>query len=839
MFPARELGNYVMPDQRYRVLVLATHVVQYASPLYRALAKDPRLETLVGYCSLQGSEPGFDREFGVQVQWDVPLLDGYKWVHVPNRSLRPRLGHFFGLWNPGLWKLIRKGNFDAIVIYAGYMCASFWLAVLAARLSHTAFLFGTDATSLAPRDARSWKVAVKKLFWPRLFRLADQVIVPSSGTRELMLSLGLPGDAVTLTPYCVENDWWMRQSKQADRAAVRASWGIPSDDTVFVFSGKLQPWKSPQDLLRAFAQANLSNAHLVFAGDGPLRQQLEAEAAWLDVASRVCFLGFVNQSQLPAVYAASDLLVLPSEYEPFGVVVNEAMCCGCVPVASARCGSARDLVAPVSPDLVFQCGNVGALAKILREVASNRARLQTLAHAARAHIETWSPRENIVATVEAIKNAVAHRRSRSSETTTAASAGHPAPSATQEAARMKLLVYSHFFAPCVGGVETIVQSLARGLSEPRAAKGAAVFDVTLVTQTPAGSYNDAALPFHVVRRPSLLQLWRLIRSSDVVHVAGPALAPLLFSRLARKPLVIEHHGYQAVCPNGLLFHHPSNAVCPGHFQAGNYLECMNCNAKIEGSLGALKLLAFTFLRRALSRRAAANIAPSRHVAGRQAFPRTTVIFHGVADPSRGADANKETLAGENRSFAYLGRLVVEKGVSVLLDAARLLRAQGRSGVQVLIIGDGPARPRLQNQITASHLESCVHITGFLAGDALERELRAVSTIVIPTIMDETAGLAALEQMARGRAVIASAVGGLQEIVAGTGLTFPARDASALAAAMRRILDEPGLASTLGALARQRVLQSFSLPAMIDAHARLYRGLFPSTNTQQVLSPPHD
>jgi len=109
-----------MPDQRYRVLVLATHVVQYASPLYRALSSDPRLETLVAYCSLQGSEPGFDPEFGVQVQWDVPLLDGYKWVHVPNKSLRPRLGHFFGLWNPGLWKLIRKGNFDAVVIYTGY-----------------------------------------------------------------------------------------------------------------------------------------------------------------------------------------------------------------------------------------------------------------------------------------------------------------------------------------------------------------------------------------------------------------------------------------------------------------------------------------------------------------------------------------------------------------------------------------------------------------------------------------------------------------------------------------------------------------------------------------------
>lgn len=391
---------------------------------------------------------------------------------------------------------------------------------------------------------------------------------------------------------------------------------------------------------------------------------------------------------------------------------------------------------------------------------------------------------------------------------------------------MKLLLYSHFFPPNVGGVETVVLNLARGLSERRDVNGAVEFEVTLVTQTAGGNNNDSSLPFRVVRRPGYAQLWRLIRSSDVVHIAGAALAPLFLACLARKPYVIEHHGYQATCPNGLLFHHPTNAVCPGHFQAGNYLECMNCNAKIEGSLGALRLLASTFLRRAGARSAATNIAPSHHVANRQGLPRTAVIFHGVADPFAGAEEKKEPPALENRTFAYVGRLVTEKGVSVLLEAARLLQAQGHA-VKVLIIGDGPERPNLEKQITTSHHESCVRITGFLSGEALQRELRNLATIVIPTIMEETAGLAALEQMARGRTVIASSVGGLKEIVEGVGLTFPPADACALAEAMKRILDEPGLASSIGALARQRVLQSFSLSAMIDAHARIYRAIVPS------------
>lgn len=397
-----------MPDQRYRVLFIASHVVQYQSPVFRRLAAHPKLDIHVAYCTLKGAEAAFDPEFGARVQWDIPLLDGYRWSELPNRGSDKE--SFLGLCNPGLWNLIRTGNYDAVVCYVGYVRASFWIARLAAKLSNAAFLFGTDATSLISRDRRSWKVSLKRILWPWLFALADQVMVPSSGTRDLLLSLGLPRDSVTLTPYCVENDWWIEQSKKVCRVAVRASWRIPAEDAVILFSAKLQPWKRPLDLLHAFAKADLSSAFLVFAGEGPLRPQLEAEAIALGVASRVRFLGFVNQSQLPAVYAASDLLVLPSEYEPFGVVVNEAMCCGCVPTASDRCGAARDLVVPVSPGLVFPCEDIGTLAGILREVVSDPERLQTLARAARTHIQTWSPRENIASTIAAVARAVQRRR---------------------------------------------------------------------------------------------------------------------------------------------------------------------------------------------------------------------------------------------------------------------------------------------------------------------------------------------------------------------------------------------------------------------------------------------
>jgi glycosyltransferase involved in cell wall biosynthesis len=399
-----------VPERRYRVLAVAAHPVQYMAPIFRRMAVHTALDLHVAYCSLRGAEAGHDPEFGASIQWDIPLLDGYSWSVVPNRGSRDE--SFFGLRNPGLWKLIRSGNYDVILCFTGYLNATFWIACLAAKYSKTAFLFGSDATTLTPRDGRAWKSILKKIFWPRLFRLADQVIVPSSGAYDLMLSLGLPEERVTLTPYTVDNDWWIQRAAQVDRIAVRAGWGASPSGAVLLFCAKLQPWKRPLDLLHAFAKSRLSDGLLVFAGEGPLRAELQSEAAALGVAERVRFLGFVNQSQLPAIYVAADLMVLPSEYEPFAVVINEAICCGCAVVASDRVGAARDLVMPVAPHFVFPCGDVDALARILKGAFADRLRLQSIAHAALTHIQTWSPESNIAATIDAIRISVARSSGR-------------------------------------------------------------------------------------------------------------------------------------------------------------------------------------------------------------------------------------------------------------------------------------------------------------------------------------------------------------------------------------------------------------------------------------------
>lgn len=414
-----------VPDNnpRYRVLTVASHPVPYAVCVFRALSNHPQLDFQVAFCSLRGTTPDYDPEFDTTVQWDVPLLDGYTWTHVPNRGSGAE--NFFGLYNPGLWKLIWRGRFDAVNCHLGYRSASFWIAFFAARLSGTAFLFGTDAASLAPRDASSWKSSVKRLLWPHLFGLADQVTVPSSAGADLMRSLGIGNERISVTRFVVDNDWWTDQAARSDRGATRAAWGVSERDLVVLFSAKLQSWKRPLDLLRAFAAAAIPNSVLVFAGEGPLRAEIESEATVLGIAASVRILGFANQSQLPAIYSSADLFVLPSSYDPCPVVVCEAMVCGLPVLLSDEIRGRFDLVQRGLTGDIFPCGDIEALAASLRRLLSDRATLTALSANARARMTTWSPRENVRATVAAIACAVAHRRGHDTVNVTSPGADSP------------------------------------------------------------------------------------------------------------------------------------------------------------------------------------------------------------------------------------------------------------------------------------------------------------------------------------------------------------------------------------------------------------------------------
>jgi glycosyltransferase involved in cell wall biosynthesis len=379
----------------------------------------------------------------------------------------------------------------------------------------------------------------------------------------------------------------------------------------------------------------------------------------------------------------------------------------------------------------------------------------------------------------------------------------------------KVVLYTFSWLPRVGGIETLTAALATGLTEC-SKMGHPGVEVVLVTESAADGMDDGQFPFRVVRRPGLLELIREIRAADIVHLANAALRPLLIAHVLGKIRVIEHDGYQVVCPNGLLIFGRERSVCPGHFMAARYHKCLHCSRSNFGSVGSLRALILTFVRRWLAQRANANIVPSRHMGIRVSLPRANLIYHGTEPVNLEAAVDSEGPV----CFAFAGRLVPEKGVDVLLKAAHQL-SRSTDEFRVQIVGDGPERARLERLAAELGLEARVKFVGPVPAKRVNAVLSQVSAVVIPSVWEDCAPVVALEQMMQGRLVIASDIGGLGETVDGYGLKFPAGDVDALESCMRHVIVNPKQMTELRKQARQQALYAYSEERTTKEHLRLY------------------
>jgi glycogen(starch) synthase len=384
--------------------------------------------------------------------------------------------------------------------------------------------------------------------------------------------------------------------------------------------------------------------------------------------------------------------------------------------------------------------------------------------------------------------------------------------------RLNVLLYSYDWLPLVGGIQSVTADLAQGLCEWSSTHSDDEVSVTLMTETSCGGMDDSQLPFPVIRRPHLLELIGHIRSADVVHIANPTLVPLALAYFLRKPTVVEHHGYQSICPNGLLLYGPDTSVCSGHFMARQYGKCFECNTAKMGRFSTWRNILFTFPRRWLCKHATVNVAVSDHVARRLLLPRTRTIYHGIRVTSEGQALSSD---GHPPRIGYVGRLVTEKGIPVLLEAAKKLRDDGLS-FHLTFIGDGAEREHLGREARRLGLQDRITFTGYLSGAALEEAVRALRVVVMPSQWEETAGLAVMEKMMRGGLVIVADIGGLREVVGSAGLKFAPGDVETLYTQLRLVLENPAIVATVCSAARARALKHFNRDAMIQNHVELYR-----------------
>jgi glycosyltransferase involved in cell wall biosynthesis len=390
---------------RHRLAIIATHPIQYYAPLFRLLTARANLDVHVFY-GWKGAATGaeLDRGFGREVHWDIPLLEGYAFTFVPNESSDPGTHHFRGIRAPTLIPLIEQWKPNALLVY-GWNFQSH-LSVLRSFRRRTPVLFRGDSTLIDESPGlRKWaRRAV--LHW--VYRHIDIALFVGLHNREYFRAHGVDETQLIWAPHSVDNERFRDLSGADTRRAMqwRAGIGVPQDATVVLFAGKLEPKKAPELLLRYMLGRDPANEHLVIIGSGPMQQQLTEMAAG---NPKIHFLGFQNQSAMPAAYRLADVFVLPSRGpgETWGLAVNEAMSSHRPVVVSDRVGCAPDLAKEGQTGSVFSAGDEKALDAKLRPMLDSREYRNRLGTGAASLIELWSLEEQARRIEGAVERAIA------------------------------------------------------------------------------------------------------------------------------------------------------------------------------------------------------------------------------------------------------------------------------------------------------------------------------------------------------------------------------------------------------------------------------------------------
>ena len=315
---------------------------------------------------------------------------------------------------------------------------------------------------------------------------------------------------------------------------------------------------------------------------------------------------------------------------------------------------------------------------------------------------------------------------------------------------MKILFSSYLFEPSVGGIETVSKILAAKFA-------AAGHEVHVVTQSPGDTIAGA--DFQVTRRPSLPEIFRLLRWSDVFFQNNISLRSLVPAFCLRKPTLVVHQ---------------------------TWLQT------VHGRIGWQNHLKQTLLR------FVSNVAISNAVADR--LRADSVV---IGNPYDETTFKLLPNIARNKSIVFVGRLVSDKGADLLLRAVEVLKRDGLPA-DLTVVGGGPEENNLRKLAAELGLDQEVMFAGQKSGLALAEILNRHTVLAVPSRWPEPFGIVALEGIACGCVVVGSQDGGLKEAIGPCGLTFENGNVAALAAQLKRVINEPETRNALSQRAAEHL-----------------------------------
>lgn len=301
--------------------ILTNMVTPYRVPFFSELAKQVKCLDI-----LTCVEREIDR------QWDVENAQSYSVIQLAGLTLNlnkgtdaKRILHFrFGI----VWYLLR--NRPDLLIIGDASWTSF-IAGLACKLLMIDYFVWNEITTTSKV---SGGIVDKFRRW--LYQGSKKCIASCMMAEDYLISRGVEKKKIKIINNAVDNDYFLAQKEKLAplRDNLREQFGIDQDTYTFIYVGQLISRKRVVETVEVIAKlAETQKVHLLVAGTGPLEDAMRSKAQSLNF-SNITFCGFANSETLCELYTASDALVLLSEDEPWGMVVNEALLFDCAVYAS-------------------------------------------------------------------------------------------------------------------------------------------------------------------------------------------------------------------------------------------------------------------------------------------------------------------------------------------------------------------------------------------------------------------------------------------------------------------------------------------------------------------------
>ena len=384
-----------------KILIVATHPIQYQVPWFQALAKRDDINSEVLFLSiLDAQQQGTG--FGIAFKWDIPLLDGYQWSVAEEFLHKTKHSGFFSKYISDPISLLKNSQPD-IVILTGWQALPLLQLLGACKFLKIPCVVRGESNNLKPRPI--WV----RLLHQQLLKLYDAFLVIGIANRLFYIENGVPEHKLFSCPYFIDNQRFAISAEhlQPQREEIRDRWQIHRSAVCFCYVGKLETKKRILDLLEALRLLKMRSTnysiHLLIVGTGELMNEAQNFAKKNQLS--VTFAGFLNQSEIAQAYVAADCLVLPSDYgETWGLVVNEAMACGLPAIVSDRVGCASDLVESGVTGEVFPFGDTVILSQIIELASGNILQLKQMGKNAHQRVfDRYSITQLIEGTLKSIQ----------------------------------------------------------------------------------------------------------------------------------------------------------------------------------------------------------------------------------------------------------------------------------------------------------------------------------------------------------------------------------------------------------------------------------------------------